>query len=451
MEANEESRPDMRRDPGATRPAGIEWVVVATSDLNGRLRGKALSAMEFDDAIQTGATAITDLVLATDAADVPIPTSVGVGPVASARDLMLQPDPGTLALLPSRPGWAWCLATPAWSDGSPCGLAPRAVCSSVLAELAGRGYHARAAFEYEFRLYDLATNTAITPTASYSLHHLRGVAGFLADLKAATHACGIEILALHTEAAPGLLEVSVAPARGLRAADQAMLLRACIEDAAGLRDMRASFLAKPASGEEGSGGHLHLSFEDDDARNVFAEDRSEASSFSDQLLYAVAGLLRHMGSLSVLYNPNINSYKRLVPGWFAPVSADWAVDDRTVAVRIVRGRESRATHLEVRRAGADANPYLVLAAAVCSIASGFDVQEPPIPPAASSESLPGDLGSALGAFRGDLDMRRRLGEDFCAHFEATREWELEAWREVVTEWEIARVEGASRSVGRGGR
>jgi glutamine synthetase len=437
-------------------PSDLEWIVLATPDLNHSLRGKALSAKEFATATESGSS-ITDLILAVDGLDDPILTTVDAGPKAGSKDLVLWPDPRTLTPLPWRPNWGWCLSSPSWPDGSPCELSPRVVCETVVDRLASAGLQTLAAFEYEFRLYDEVTGAPVTPGRSYSLNDLRGLAPFLDSLRQATDACGIVLSALHTEAGPGLVEANMAPSAGIQAADQAALLRACITEIAHLHGMRASFLAKPEVDEEGSGGHLHVSVAAD-GRNLFAGDLRGGEDPSPELRHAVAGMLARMAPLSVIFNPAINSYKRLVPGWFAPVSASWAVDNRAAAVRVVAGADPNSTHIELRRAGADANPHLVFAAAAASILLGLEHgDEPPEPLSpgdatgtSSGGPLPSDLGAALLAFEADLELRSCLGERFCAHFEATRTWELEAWQKVVSDWERERVEGRSCPVWRPG-
>jgi glutamine synthetase len=155
-----------------------------------------------------------------------------------------------------------------------------------------------------------------------------------------------------------------------------------------------------------------------------------------------------MPAMSLVYNPSINAYKRLVPGFFAPVTASWGLDNRTVAVRAVSGQDAGSTHLELRRAGADANPYLVLAAAVACALAGIE-QRLPAPAAVSgdaalaagAELLPSSLEASLVAFRADAEARAMLGARFSQHFAATRAWELSAWQQAVTDWECARVEG----------
>jgi glutamine synthetase len=150
-----------------------------------------------------------------------------------------------------------------------------------------------------------------------------------------------------------------------------------------------------------------------------------------------------MDALSVFYNPHINSYKRLVPGWFAPVRADWGIDDRAAAIRVIAGSSPEQTHVEIRRPGADANPYLVLAAAAVSVVLGLQHRVvPPDPVSIDAPELPRDLRMALSAFISNDAVQELLGDAFSAQFQASREWELAAWSEVVTDWEIARSEGA---------
>jgi glutamine synthetase len=176
---------------------------------------------------------------------------------------------------------------------------------------------------------------------------------------------------------------------------------------------------------------------------VFARSGGDGPS---EIESAVAGLLQHMPGLSLVYNPTINSYKRLVPGYFAPVNASWGFDNRTAAVRVLTPSPER-TRIEIRRPGADANPYLVLAAAVGSALAGIRAGAHPPEPILGDAgnlsveqvpSLPTSLEGALAAFRSDTAITKMMGEAFCAYYATTREWELEAWRHAVTDWEHAR-------------
>jgi glutamine synthetase len=151
----------------------------------------------------------------------------------------------------------------------------------------------------------------------------------------------------------------------------------------------------------------------------------------------------------LLLNPTVNSYKRLVPGWFAPINASWGIENRSAALRVIRSQSPERCRIECRRPGADANPYLALAALVVSAADGIRRDAQPPPPVEGDAyaredlpELPGSLESALAAFRADEGLRRGLGSEFSDYFAISREWELRAWREAVSDWERDRYERA---------
>jgi glutamine synthetase len=178
-----------------------------------------------------------------------------------------------------------------------------------------------------------------------------------------------------------------------------------------------------------------------DGANAFrsADSRTLPAALSS----AIAGVLEHLPGASLLLNPTINSYKRLVPGWFAPVNASWGVENRSCAVRaIVRKDHPELCRLECRRPGADANPYLAIAGVAASAADG--IKRKLTPPAAvvgdaysrgELPELPGSLESAIGAFQSDKVLRQALDERFSDYFVTSREWEIKAFRGTVTDWE----------------
>jgi glutamine synthetase len=302
------------------------------------------------------------------------------------------------------------------------------------------------ALEYEVRIWD-AEERATSSGISYSLAEITRYAAFLDALVPALDALGVELSAVHTEAGPGLLELNLAARRGLRGADDAALVKFGVKQVAASVGLRASFLAKTAPGEEGSSGHVHASLWDG-GTNAFA-----GSDASDELppvfVSAIAGVLEHLPAASLLLNPTINSYKRLVPGWFAPTNATWGYENRSCAVRAIRSARPELWRFECRRPGADANPYLALAAILASAVDGIRRGATP-PPAivgdayarADLPELPGSLEAALDAFERDDTFRSALGEAFAEYFVTSRRWELKAWRETVTDWERARYDRA---------
>ncbi len=234
--------------------------------------------------------------------------------------------------------------------------------------MADLGYEVMSALEYEIRLWD-PQGDPMSSGISYSLNEIGRYERFLDELVPALEGLGVELSAVHTEAGPGLLELNLGPRRGLAAADDATMVKFGVKQVAASMGMRASFLAKTVPGEEGSSGHIHMSFWNGET-NAFAAPGS-ADPVSPVFAAAVAGVIEHLPAASLLLNPTVNSYKRLVPGWFAPINATWGYENRSCAVRAIRSARPELWRFECRRPGADANPYLALAAIAASAADGI--------------------------------------------------------------------------------
>jgi glutamine synthetase len=422
-------------------PGIEEFVLLGIPDVNGSIRGKALRPAAFESALSRG-TVMTDLILGLDPVDTPISDFARFGIRTGAADLVVRPDPETVHDLSWRPGWRVCLATPSWPDGTPCEFASREVYRHVLDGMWELGYEVMAALEYEIRLWD-AEGQPLSSGISYSLVEIGRYSEFVSQLVLALEGLGIELSAVHTEAGPGLLELNLEPRRGLRAADDAVLVKFAVKELAATMSLRASFLAKTATGEEGSSGHVHMSCWDGET-NAFAPDE-RADPMPSVLGSAIAGVLGHLAAASLLLNPNVNSYKRLVPGWFAPINATWGNENRSCAVRAIASDRPELWRFECRRPGADANPYLALAAIAASASDGIRNKAEPPPPIEGDAyalddlpELPGSLEAALRAFDDDEVLRTALGDGFSEYYRTTRAWELKAWRETVTDWERER-------------
>jgi glutamine synthetase len=416
---------------------GVEFVLLGFPDMNGSLRGKAMRPEAFETALAHGA-AMTDLLLGLDPVDMPIADYERFGIRSGAADLIVHPDPSTLHALTWRPRWRICIGTPSWPDGSQCELASREVLRGAVEQMRGVGYDVLAALEYEIRVRD--ADGPVSSGISYSLSDVSALDGFLNALRPALEGLGVELNAAHTEAAPGLLELNLAARPALQAADDATFTKFAVKGVAASMGLRASFLAKTAPGEEGSSGHVHLSCWRDEVNAFAGSDRAAMEA-------AIAGVLDHLPGASLLLNPTINSYKRLVPGYFAPINVSWGYENRSAAVRAIRSKRSELSRIECRRPGADANPYLALAALVISAADGLRREaKPPAPVEGDAYSrsdlamLPGSLESALVAFASDDVLREGLGEKFSEYYATSRRWELKAWQETVTEWERKRYE-----------
>jgi glutamine synthetase len=423
-----------------------QYVLLALPDVNGYLRGKALRRTAFDAAVDDG-TVMTDLLLGLDPVDTPISDYEGFGIRSGAGDLLVRPDSDTLHELTWRFRWSVCLGTPYWRDGSACELAPREVLGRALEAVEELGYAVRAAFEYEVRIWD-GNGQPLSSGISYSIVEAGRYHELVSALEPALAALGVELSAVHTEAGPGLLELNLAPGDGLKAADDAAYVKLAVKGVAQSLGLRASFLAKTAPDEEGSSGHLHVSLWRN-GTNAFAPDGEQEAGLPAPLVQSTAGVLEHLPGASLVLNPTINSYKRLVPGWFAPTNASWGLENRSTALRVISSPHADRCRIECRRPGADANPYLVLAAVLVSAADGLRREaEPPAPVVGDAyarddlPALPGSLESALAAFAADESLRSGLGEAFSDYYATSREWELRAWRESVSDWERVRYERA---------
>jgi glutamine synthetase len=427
----------------AARETEDQFVLLGFPDINGSIRGKAVRPSAFRSACDEG-TVITDLLLALDPEDVPIADFERIGTRSGAADLILRPEPETLGELTWRPGWSLCLATPFWPDGSICELASRQVLRHSLGHLSALGFEAIAALEFEVRVFQ-ADGHPLSGGISYSMSELSPFDDLARGLAPALASLGVELTALHTEAGPGLLELNVAARPAMRAADDAVMLKFAVKEVARKLGLRASFLAKTTAGEEGSSGHVHFSFWQD-GRNAFAQS-GPLGQPGATLSSTLAGILDHLAGASLLLNPTINSYKRLVPGFFAPVNASWGIDNRSAALRLLRSELPARCRIECRRPGADVNPYLALAAITVAACDGIarkSVAPAPTDGDASQMAglpgLPASLEAALAAFRSDTSLRAGLGQAFSEYYAVTRAWELRAWQGIVTEWERNRYD-----------
>ena len=426
----------------STAGSGDGFVLLGIPDMNGSIRGKALRPDAFETAVERG-TVMTDLLLGLDPTDTPITDYETFGIRTGAADLIVHPEPDTLRELSWRPGWQICLATPSWPDGSPCGFASREVLRQVLEDVGSLGYEVMSAIEYEIRIWD-ENGQPTSSGISYSVNEIGRYGAFLAALVPALEGLGVELSAVHTEAGPGLLELNLEARRGLDAADDAALVKFGVKQVAASMGLRASFLAKTNPGEEGSSGHVHMSFWTGETNAFAAADPAEPAP--PVFVSAIAGVIEHLPGASLLLNPTINSYKRLVPGWFAPINATWGYENRSCAVRAIRSARPELWRFECRRPGADANPYLALATLAASAADGIRRSAKPPDPivgdayALDLPELPSSLESALRAFAEDGALRSALGEDFAGYYATSRAWELRAWRDTVTDWERERYD-----------
>jgi glutamine synthetase len=336
----------------------------------------------------------------------------------------------------------------------PAFACPRTLLRGVVDRAEKLGFTARFGPEYEWFAYretpaTLAAKqyqnlTPLTPGMfGYSGLRTGAYADFHRDLFGQLAAFGLELEGLHTETGPGAIEAALAHQPTLEAADRAVLFKQGVKQISYRHGLVASFMAKPATDLPGCGGHLHQSLWRG-GRNAF-HDAARPHGMSKLFEHYLAGQLALLPVLMPFYAPNVNSYKRYVAGSWAATRANWGVDNRTVALRVISGSE-KAIRLENRVVGADANPYLAIAAALASglygIENKLELTDPAVTGSAYDqqvgEALPRDLGAAAVAMEVGLARSPIFAPAFSAHFLKSRQWEWSRYQQAVTDWERQR-------------
>ncbi|MBZ4318418.1 glutamine synthetase family protein [Streptomyces huiliensis] len=424
--------PDELREE--VRRGRIDTVALALVDMQGRLKGKRYDAGHFVEKVVDGGSDLCAYALATDVDMRPLPGYALSSWDTGYGDLHLTPDPETVRVLPWWPGTA-LVHTNATLDGRPVAVAPRELLRRELGLLAERGLSARTGLETEFVLYEGSYELAAAGRAGLrpvtgrnrdlSLDHDDRTDTFLRALGSAMRGAGLPLEAAKTEAGPGQVEITFPYGEALTACDGHVLFKHAARHLGTRAGLAPSFMAVPAPGV-GSGLHLHLSLWAGDEPVV--PDAGGGLSATGR--HAVAGLLTALPELAPLYAPNVNSYRRYVPESFAPTAFTWGHDNRTCAVRVV-GR-GKGLHLEIRLPGADANPYLALAAALAAIRHGLDHTLEP-PPAVTGSAygqdappVPAGLAEAVARFRAGALARKLLTDEVVDHYARAAEVELEA-------------------------
>lgn len=366
------------------------------------------------------------------------------------RDMVLVPDSTTLRPVP----WASDPAASVFldcyhSDGSPVEESPRGVLRSVLGKYEASGWIPVVAPEVEFYLLSAHSdpNAEAEPPEGrlgrtegarqpYSIDTMNDFDPFINDLYAYCEAQGIHIDTLSQEMGPAQFEINFLHGNAIELADQVFLFKRTVREVAIEHEMHATFLAKPMAAEAGSALHIHQSVIDKSGRNIFSQENGEPSD----LFYGFLGGLQHyMPEAMLIFAPYVNSYRRFLDPWASPVNLAWAIDNRTVGLR-VPDAEPENRRIENRLAGSDVNPYLVLAATLAcgylGMIEGLKPTEPIEGSAYGMEfALHRHIFSAICALRDSNAMRSLLGENFVSLYCALKDDEYREFQEIITPWE----------------
>ena len=428
-------------------------VKVAVSDIDGILRGKYLHKDKFLSAVE-GGFGFCDVVFGWDAHDQCYDNTKLTGWHHGFPDALVRIDLSTHRSVPWDGNVPFFLGHFVKADGSPLPICPRQVLRRVLARAEKLGFSAMVGAEYEF--FNFAETPQgwaakkgvgpepITPGMfGYSLLRMNQNREYFNALMDDMGAFGIPIEGLHTETGPGVYEAAIAFSGALESADRALLFKTAAKEIGSRFGIMPSFMAKWSAQYPGCSGHLHQSLSDG-KKNLFfdAKGRHAMSKLFESYL---AGQVACLMEFAPMFWPTVNSYKRLVDGFWAPVKPTWGVDNRTASFRVIAG-SPKATRLETRCPGADMNPYLataaVIAAGLHGVEKGLKLTQPPITGtnegAENIPRAPRSLIETTRHFSASRIARDWLGDDFVDHFAATRDWEWRQWQDAVTDWELKR-------------
>ncbi len=428
----------------------IDTVILAFTDMQGRLAGKRLSAEFFLDEVAEHYAEGCNYLLAVD---VDMNTVGGYAMSSWERgygDFVLSPDLATLRRVPWLPSTALLLADLTWLDGAPVIASPRQILRAQMDRLAERGWTALAGTELEFIVYKDSYEQAadqnyasLTPVNQYNVDYsilgTSRIDPLLRRITGGMTGAGLYVESAKGECNFGQHEIAFRYADAVTTCDNHSIYKNGAKEIAAQEGKALTFMAKPNQ-REGNSCHIHLSLRAADGTPILAGDGPHGLSGLGE--HFLAGQLAAMRELTLAYAPNINSYKRYVPGSFAPTAVRWGVDNRTCALRLVG--HGHSLRVENRVPGGDVNPYLAVAAMIAAGLHGID-NELALEDAFAGNAyaddgpkVPHTLRDALGLWQGSTLAASAFGADVVDHYANYARVELAAFDAAVTDWELRR-------------
>ncbi len=397
---------------------GIHTVEVAVPDTQGHLRGKRVPVERFFATTVNDGCAIADAMFVFDMLN-DLPDNEFVNMDTGYLDCHLHPRVDTGRILTHRPGYALVFADATDAHGNPHPLAPRSVLGAQIAKCTDKGLDPVVATEMEFYLCTPDWEPVQNHIQYSSLTDALEVEAVLADMRAALIGAGLEVESSNAEYGPGQVEINVSYADAMTCADNTALFKSIVKQVAVQHGLRATFMPKPWTEQSGSGMHVHTSLRADGS-NAFADSDGAPNPLMSNWL---GGLVEHAQALTFLGAPTVNGPRRIRPYTFAPTHVHWGLDNRTVLARCIAEAGSQGNRVEFRSAGADANPYLVIAGILAAGADGLERQLDPGPMCLGDmytnpgdcAPLPTDLAGAVEAYEGS-GLATELGETFSASY-----------------------------------
>lgn len=432
---------------------GLTHVKVGLFDNDGVMRGKYMSREKFFSSLDSG-FAFCDVVLGWDSKDQLYDNVAYTGWHTGYPDAPVRILPHTCREIPFEDGMLLFIAE--FADGAEA-VCPRAALRRVITKAVDMGFDSSAALEYEFFLFDETPDSVreknftnlkpITPGwFGYSMIRNSTHAELYHEMIELSEVMDFPLEGIHTETGPGVLEAAITVDDAINAADKAALFKTFIKVLAQRHDLMATFMAKWSKDYPGQSGHIHLSLRHKGGTKSAFYDAAKQHNMSDVQRHFVAGQQKLMPQLLCMIAPTVNSYTRLIPGFWAPTDATWGVENRTTALRVIPGSE-KSQRVEYRVGSADANPYLALAAALGAGLYGVEKEWEPEPQVKGNAydqkhpnhlALPKTLWDSAQAFKASEAARTLFGDAFVDHFAASREWEEREFRQHISDWEMER-------------
>ena len=431
---------------------GLHHVKVGVFDIDGILRGKYMAREKFFSALENG-FGFCDVVVGWDSYDQLYDNVTVTGWHTGYPDAKVRILPSSCREIPWEDGMLLFLGE---FDGQHEAVCPRGVLRRVLDRADTMGFEVLAGLEYEFFVFEEKPHSVreknyrdMTPMQpgffGYSVLRNTVESDFYRDLLDGCTEMDMPLEGLHEETGPGVLEAAITVDTALNAADKAALFKTFSKVMAQKTGMMATFMAKWSPDWPGQSGHIHMSLKDKDGGSVFY-DKDGPDGMSKAMRHFVGGQQQLMPELLAMIASTVNSYTRLIPGFWAPTDATWGVDNRTCALRVIPG-SAKSQRVEYRVAAADANPYLALAAAVGAGLWGIENEIEPDPAISGNAydkkfpkrlNLPSSLWDAAQQMKASKAGRALFGDTFVDHFAASREWEEREYRKHISDWEMER-------------
>lgn len=440
------------------RAKGVNRVKLAVTDIDGVLRGKYLALDKFESILKSSG-GFCDCIFGWDVGDTLYDNAKFTGWHTAYPDAFYKVDVSTERFLPDEKV-PFFLADFVQADGTPIHpVCPRNMLKRVLAKADAMGFAANLAFEYEFFVFDETPHSVreknytnlkpLTPGMfGYSVIRSSVHSDIMNELQDYFLDLGIPIEGLHCETGPAVWEAALKYGPALQAVDRAALFKTFTKVFFQKRGLMATFMARWNLAFPGQSGHIHQSLFDPKTRQSAFFNKGAEHGMSPTMKSYVAGQVKYLKPFLALTSPTINSYARLVKGFWAPTASAWGVENRTTALRVIPGGET-SQRVEFRVGSADANPYLAAAAVIGAGLLG--IQEklelgPPIKGNAYDvqESLPEllqfptNLRSSVENLRASSAAKDLFGHEFVDHYASTREWEVREYEKAITDWQLKR-------------